>query len=139
MMSDRQTSLKKLVVGDFFHASFLPECYSGPNLVFLVTAVSDISIRARTATTQWIFQFNRETGEAETIDEGSFISRENETIRCLIDSIAPLPVDVHNVMLGIDRKFRLESSDRNPERIKLNEAEKKALLLLRDHYQNNPL
>ncbi|MEJ0071169.1 MAG: hypothetical protein WDO24_23250 [Pseudomonadota bacterium] len=49
--------------------------------------------------------------------------------------MAPLPVDIYNIMLGIDRKFRLEH---DPERIKLSEAEVKAFSFLHTHYAKNP-
>jgi len=47
--------------------------------------------------------------------------------------VAPLPVDIHNVILRIDRKFSLEQE---PERLKLNDAEKRALLFVDSHYSS---
>jgi hypothetical protein len=69
-------------------------------------------------------EFDRRTGVA--IWEGD--------VRCTIDSVAPLPLDVHQVMLAIDRKFRLES---NLDRLKLSDAEKKALIFVDDYYPEN--
>jgi hypothetical protein len=45
-------------------------------------------------------------------------------------------VDIHNVILGLDRKFRLEQ---DPSRVRLNDAEKKALIYLDAHYSSNRL
>jgi hypothetical protein len=45
-------------------------------------------------TTQSVHWFNRTTG-VEIDDD-----------RIVIDSVAPLPADIHRIMLGIDRKFR---------------------------------
>jgi hypothetical protein len=53
-------------------------------------------------------------------------------VRCTIDSIAPLPVDIHNVLLGLDRKMRLRFD-------KLNTAEKEALKSVADFYPANPV
>ena len=44
-----------------------------------------------------------------------------------------LPVDIHNVILGIDRKYRLEEDE---ERLKLNDDEKNALLYVAKHYSS---
>ena len=71
--------------------------------------------------------FDRQTGKAEWGDA---------QVVCTIDSVAPLPADIHNVMLGLDRKFRLE---RDLERIKLNDAEKRALVFVDSYYSSNPL
>ena len=71
-------------------------------------------------TTQDHVTFNIETGE------------DIESTRCRLDSIAPLPVDVHNVLLGLDRKMRLGQPP-------LNQAEVDALLFVADFYPAHPL
>lgn len=123
MMKDRETRLRKLDVGDIFHA----EAPNGASLICLVLRIDDATIHARTVTTQYYFEFDLRTGEAKWGNEGAV---------CAIDSVTPLPVDIHNVMLGIDRKFRLES---DLERIKLNDAEKKALIFVDSYYRANQL
>lgn len=141
-MSDREIMLEKLVVGDIFHASFPSENPGGPSLVCLVESITGTSIQSRTITTQRKFQFNRQTGTAEAIDEQPVSSQDGERVVCIIDSVAPLPVEVHNVMLGIDRKFRLARSewfDKSPERFNLDEAEKKAIMFISAYYPDNPL
>ena len=122
-MTDREIALERLVIGDIFHAT----SSDGTTLICLVTLISDTTIYARTVTTQYSLKFARRTGVGEW---------RGPTVPCTIDSIAPLPVDIHNVMLGIDRKFRLELKE---ERFKLTDDEKRALLFVGPHYEANPL
>lgn len=124
-MIDRKEVLSNLVVGDIFHATSA----KGTKLICLVTAVTDTAIHARTMTTQFLLKVDRQTGKGE-------VKSVIETVPCTIDSITPLPVDIHNIMLGLDRKSRLE---RNEERAKLTKDEIRALLFLDDHYESNPL
>ena len=118
-MADRVSKLSRLVPGDIFHA----ECPSGASLICLVEAIANEKIEARRVTTQDHVTFELSTG-LSLPDDGE--------ARCTIDSIAPLPVDIHNVMLGLDRKMRLRFD-------KLNQAEKDALLFVADFYPANPL
>ena len=141
-MSDREIMLKRLVVGDIFHATFPSENPGGPSLVCLIESTTATSINSRTVTTQRQFQFDRQTGEAEAIDGKPVLARGDDNGVCIIDSVAPLPVDIHNVMLGIDRKFRLARSewfDKSPERFNLDDAEKKAIIFISSYYPANPL
>jgi hypothetical protein len=112
--------LARLVPGDIFHA----EHPNGASLICLLMEVSANAIIARTVTTQYALEFDRRTGMT-TDGAGS-----------RIDSITPLPVDIHNVMLGIDRKSRLET---HVERFKLTDAEKRALAYVSSHYASHPL
>ncbi|WP_416046880.1 hypothetical protein [Cupriavidus basilensis] len=121
-MTERETLLQKLDVGDIFHA----ESPNGASLICLATRIDEAIIYARTVTTQYRFQFDRRTGGA-VCGDGSV---------CFIDSVAPLPLEIHNVMLGIDRKYRLE---REEERFKLNDVEKKALIFVDTYYRENQL
>lgn len=98
-------------------------------LICLVTAITETTIHARTMLTQYLLKFDRQTGKGE-------LKGEITTSPCTIDSVAPLPVDIHNTMLGLDRKSRLE---RNEERARLTEDEKRALLFLHSHYESNRL
>lgn len=125
VMIDPKNVLSNLDVGDIFHATSA----KGSMLICLVTAVTDATIHARTMTTGYLLKVDRQTGEGEV--EGAIAM-----IACKIDSVSPLPVDIHNIMLGLDRKSRLE---RNEERVKLTEDEKRALLFLHSHYESNRL
>jgi len=123
-MHDRAYILKQLVVGDIFHAV---SANGAATPVCLVTAVTETTIQARAITTQQHFEFDRRTGATEWGDD---------KIPYSIESVSPLPVEIHNVLLGLDRKGRLE---RDVERYKLSEAEKKALLFIDSHYDSNRL
>jgi hypothetical protein len=96
-------------------------------MVCLVESVTKTAIYARRVTTQTHLVFDRRTGVAEVGEE---------RVPCTINSVAPLPVEIHNIFLGLDRKFRLEH---DPERLKLTEAEKRAYLYLDSHYPSNLL
>jgi hypothetical protein len=122
-VKDRKTLLGNLAVGDLFHA----ESPKAPNLICLVVSMTETAIQARTITSGERFQFDRQTGVAQWVDEA---------VSCIIDSVAPLPVDIHNVILGLDRKFRLEQ---DPRRVRLNDAEKQALIYVDTHYSSNRL
>lgn len=122
-MEDRKAALVNLAIGDIFHA----ESPNGASLICLVTSLTDTSIRARTVTTQLCLQFDRRTGIAEWGDQ---------SVPCTIDSVAPLPADIHDIILGIDVKFR---SEHETEQLKLNDAEKRALLYVDSHYSSNQL
>jgi hypothetical protein len=121
-MIDRASALGDLVVGDIFHA----RCPKGASLICLVEAVTGDRIQARRVTTQEHVEFDRSTGL--TMGDGD--------APCTIDSIAPLPVDTHNVMLGLDRKMRLQ---RDPDKFKLNREEIAAIQFVNEYYPLNPL
>jgi hypothetical protein len=123
MMTNREFILENLVVGDIFHA----ESPNGASLICLVTSITKDIIEARTVTTQLDFRFDRRTGVAKWGDK---------QVPCTIDSVAPLPAEIHSVMLGLDRKFRFE---RDPVQLKLNDAEKRALIYIDSHYSSNRL
>ncbi len=120
-MIDRKSALSRLVVGDIFHAT----CPNGASLICLVEAVTDDRIEARRVTTQHHVVFDRATGLTLPVDDDA---------ECTIDSIAPLPVAIHNVMLGLDRRMRL-MSDNGP----LDEEEKAAFRFITSYYPANPL
>jgi hypothetical protein len=125
-MIDREDAIRNLAVGDIFHA----RAPNGASLVCLVTSVDESKIRARRITTQEDLEFDRRSG----VELSPVLSR--------IDSVAPLPPDIHNTFLEMDRKNRGISRDikngfqleDDPERIKLSAAERRALLFLDSHY-----
>lgn len=118
---DRSEVLSHLVVGDIFHATGR----NGAIYICLIEAVTGNKIKARRVTTQEHVEFDRGTG-AILGDEAP----------CTIDSIAPLPVMIHNIMLGLDRKMRLQS---DPEKYKLNKEEIEAISFVNEYYPSNPL
>jgi hypothetical protein len=122
MMVDRETLLSRLVVGDVFHA----ESPRGASLICLAVSIDEASIRARRVTTQEDVEFDRHTGVEKCIDRR--VSK--------INSVAPLPVDVLNVILAIDRKYRLQQ---DLDEGKLTQAEIKALTYAGAHYALYPV
>ncbi|HUA55674.1 MAG TPA: hypothetical protein VMB81_26045 [Candidatus Sulfotelmatobacter sp.] len=122
-MTDRQTLLQRLEVGDIFHAGTAED----HSLICLVMVVTDSSIEVRTVTNNVRLTFDRRTGVAHWGETAA---------RCVIDSVAPLSREMHAVMLGLDRKMRLEQ---DPERFKLDEAEKRALIFVDSYYRDNPV
>ena len=85
-----------MAVGDIFHGN----SPIGANLICLVISITKTSIQARTVTTQLGLRLNRITGAVEM---------DPEEIPGAIDFICRLPADIHETMLGIDRKFRFET------------------------------
>lgn len=123
MLVGRKTLLQRLVVGDIFHA----KTRNGASLICLVTRLNKTQIEARIVTTQKNVRVDRGTGLGKL---GA------ERVVCSVDSVAPLPIAVHNEMLGIDRKFRLAQ---NEEAFKLTSSEKKALLFIDSFYSERPI
>lgn len=123
MLFDRKSVLHRLVIGDIFHAG----TKNGASLICLVTRITETRIEARVVTTQKEVRIDRSTGLG---DLGA------ERVACSVDSVAPLPVAIHNEMLGLDRRYRLAQKI---EDAKLTEIEKKALLFIHDFYPERPI
>lgn len=118
-MADRRSQLSRLLPGDIFHAV----CPNKASLICLVEAITSDTIEARRITTQDHESFDLNTGHT--------LPRDDEVL-CTVDSIAPVPVDIHNILLGLDRKMRLRFD-------KLSQEEKDALRFVADFYPANPL
>ncbi|MGA8078705.1 MAG: hypothetical protein WBD53_14770 [Xanthobacteraceae bacterium] len=131
-MADRNALIRSLANGDIFHA----EAPNGASLICLVLSVNKTSIRARRINTQEELEFDRETGKAES---------GGERIPCQIDSVAPLPAEIHGVFLRLDGKYQAlmamdeKSRFEDLDRLKLTDAEKKALSFVYSYYPSNPL
>ena len=122
-MRRRENLIRNIRSGDIFHGNWP----NGASLICLATRVEGSVIEAGTVTSQYELVFDRDTGEELDGDQKG---------EGIIDSVTPLPLEMHNVFLGLDRKSRLE---RDPERVKLTDAEKEALLFVDDYYPANPL
>lgn len=120
-MANRATELGRLLVGDIFHAA----CPNGASLICLVEVIAADRIQARRVTSQDHWEFDRVTGRTIGLETA-----------CIIDSVAPLPRQIHDVMLGLDRKMRLQ---RDPEKFKLDREEMQALQFTAHYYRANPL
>jgi hypothetical protein len=131
-MINRSTCLSKLCVGDIFHAEYP----NGASCICLVLSVDDATIHAKRITTQQNLLFNRRTGVEEDA---------NGEPEAVIDSVTPLPPEVHNTFLEMNKKYEIlmsmdeASRFQDLERHKLSEAEKKALIFVYSHYPSNPL
>jgi hypothetical protein len=120
-LTERKRALGRLVVGDIFHA----EARNGASYICLIETVTADKIEARRVTTQDHVEFDRSTG-ATLGGDGP----------CFIDSIAPLPLAIHNIMLGLDRKMRLQH---DPDKYKLSKEEIQAIDFVNEYYPLNPL
>lgn len=89
-MTDRETALQKIAVGDIFHANGT----NGASFLCLALQVRENAVFARRVTTQSVHWFDRMTG----------LDQDNPKI--VIDSVAPLPDDIREIMLGLDLKYR---------------------------------
>jgi hypothetical protein len=112
---DRSSALLALGDGDIFHAT----AHNGASYICLVTSVANNGIYARRVTTQEKLVFDRAAG-AE-IAEAS--------VPCTIDSIAPLPAEVRDVLLQLDRRYGAADDSR------LREEEIDALLFAGRFYK----
>lgn len=80
-------------------------------------------------TSQFPLTFERTNGVAVEIDDGL-------TRAWRISSMQPLPLDIHSLMLSLDRRMRLGSNGTtNP----LDEGDKRALLFIGDHWDAYPI
>src|SRR3954469_16570190 len=91
-MVDRSTALKALVEASIFHAT----TPNGASFICLVTLVANGQIWARRVTTQEHLVFDLTTGLAEISDN---------SVVCTIDTTAPLPANIHEVLLKLDRRY----------------------------------
>jgi hypothetical protein len=131
LMSNRESLLGNLSTGDIFHAEYP----NGAKCICLVLTVTDATIQARRITSQEDLEFDRQNG-MEKVVEGEPLA--------VITSVAPLPIEIHNVFLELDRKYRAvrgqkDIVQRHPEYFKLTDAEKKAFLSIHDHCASNLL
>jgi hypothetical protein len=133
MVADREALIGSLAVGDIFHAEYP----NGASCICLVLSVSDTEIKSRRITTQEILDFDRKTGREKDSNAQSLAA---------IDSITPLPAEIHDVFLGMDKKFKAimdldekSRSELDAEQRKLTGDEKKALIFVGSHYASNLL
>lgn len=124
-LQTRDELLQRLEPGDIFLAEYPDR--PGPQRFCLVLQVSETRIRARCIHTQQKHEFDRRTG-AETDLGGDGGS--------MIVSVAPLPPDMHNTLVGMDRRYRLGL---DKERIKLTEDDLRVGRVLDKHFMSQPL
>src|SRR4051812_26646268 len=130
-MTDREAALKQIAAGDIFHASGT----NGSSFPCFALQVRDHAIFARRVTTQSVYWFDRTTGYGQ------------DNPKIVIDSVAPLPDDIRELMLSIDRLFR-EAEYRHAEEpawkppegyFRQSKDQIRALLFIADFYGKNQL
>jgi hypothetical protein len=114
-MPEKRIDLQKLRPGDLFHAEYP----GGATVIGITLEVTATRIRGRDITRQEVLEIDRATGVSITADGDP----------CTIYSTEPLPPDLHEAILGLDRKY---GSGRTPtdEESKLTLAERKALIFV---------
>ncbi|UFZ05780.1 hypothetical protein LQG66_05565 [Bradyrhizobium ontarionense] len=122
-MKERKASVSDLTVDDLFHAAFSNDAVR----ICIVTARDDSTFTARALTTQEIFRFDRRSGVS--------IPFEADGAVCTIDSVAPLPDDIRDALLGYDRRCR---TSKDPDAGRLTANERHALLDAQKLYEVNP-
>jgi hypothetical protein len=126
MTTDRKTALAGIAVGDLFHAT----TPNGASLICRALEVNATTIRARAITSQYALEFDRATGVATPEIEG-------ERVPCTIDSVAPIPGEVHAALLGLDAIY--STATRDGEGHKLTERERRALVFAALYYPAHPV
>ena len=133
-MTNREAALKKISAGDIFHASICGHT-DGPSYPCLTLQVREDAIFARRMTTQSVHWFDRTTG-VEIDDD-----------RLVIDSVEPLPEDIREIWLSIDRLFheaeqrRAEEPDWMPAENHFHQSKEqiRAHLFIGEFYPAHPL
>ena len=120
----RKELLVRLEVGDIFQAV----SENGAVAVCLVLAVDETVVISRRITTQEYCKFDRRSGRS-VLGGNSFTGT--------ITSVEPLPPEVRNTFLEMDRQYRL--AHRDEESLRLTASQKAALLFIHDHYAQYPI
>jgi hypothetical protein len=121
MDQDLLANIHNLRGGDIIHV----KSDRMPSLICLIERIDSRDIVTRVITTQIPLTFNVATGIA------IHIRSDGQESECEIDSLSPLPVGIHNVLLGMDRKMRLGVPPGVPI---LDKDEQAALDFVFDHY-----
>jgi hypothetical protein len=135
-MTNREEALRRIAVGDIFSA----EGSSGSTRICLTMSVTETIILARNIPTQAIYEFDRRTGVAVRYFSST-------PYYYTIDSVAALPANIHEILLGLDRKYRegeykrAEDPEwqRPPSEVALTEDQSRALLFVSHFYPENPI
>ena len=126
--TSRTQLLQRLKVGDIFHAT----SETAPIILCVVTMVDGQHIYSRRLTGQCIFIFHQITGFLYDRDVQNSGERSGS---CMITSVEPLPLEIHNTLIHFDRKCRLMNGETQP----VTEQEKVAMQFTDNHYTSNPL
>lgn len=94
-MTPREIALQRIEVGDIFHA----EASTGGSLICLAVSITDVTLRAKTVTTQLYYNFDRRSGVAIWNGEG-VPEWDGEEVVCTIDSVERLPDDILEIVMA---------------------------------------
>lgn len=131
-MTGREAALLQIDVGDIFHAV----TSTGASFICLTLRVGHDAIFARRITTQSVHWFDRATGI-----EGP------ECSALTIDAVAPLPDDIMEIMLEMDRKYHEwelrhaedPAYEPAPHEMGLTKEHRKGLAFAADFYESNQI
>ena len=129
-MPDRAKALRDLSVGDIISAV----APNGARPFCLVTGVTATAVQARSITTRIQLTFDRRSGIAKF--DNATVHRNDDIVPYTIDSVAPLPRDIHDAILNLDRRF---GSGGNTEELALSKDEQQAIIFALKHYDANPI
>jgi hypothetical protein len=119
-MPPREKALGNIGIGDLFNAAG----DHGAALICLATSITETTIYARTVTQQFEFKFDRRTG----------VGKEDKySIGGIINSVEPLPSDIYEALIGLDRRHQARGS------LRLTKEEIRALTFLDDFYDAHPI
>lgn len=121
MFGSIKEQLSYLVVGDIIFGTW-PD---GGTLLCLITELSGGLIITRRLLSGGTIVFDAETGRKVKPENISYIA-----------SIAPLPLDIYQTFMNLDRRHRLLQKEEDGL---LTDVEKKALFWIADYYPANPL
>jgi hypothetical protein len=124
-MTNRETAVRSIAVGDVFHAT----SPNGASLICFALDVTDTVIFCETVTSVYTLEFDRTTGLAERDFHG-------ESVVCTIDSVAHLPKDIEEVLVRLHRTCSRKDEDDNP---KLKDPEHRALVFAAQYFLAHPI
>ena len=124
--TERETALRNIAVGDIFHAT----TPNNASLICLAEKITATTIHSRTMTSRYELEFDRRTGIAE-------LDVEIERVRCTVDSVAPLPDQIREALLQLERMEAEAIKGR--ERRNLKKAEWQALAFAARYFPANLL
>ncbi len=119
-LNPRERALSDIQIGDLFNVAG----NHGASIICLAIAIGERMIRARSITHQLDIVFDRRTGFGKEPKYG---------LGGTINSVEPLPPDIHKALIGLDRRYHAGGE------AKLTQEEKRALVFIYDFYDAYPI
>ena len=126
-MTERERAIWQIGVGDIFHAK--PK--GTASFICLTLQITEKTIVARRMmTSESRHVFDRTTGLEIPEDDDPLT----------IDSVAPLPADIREIMLGLDRKYAGSNAPQLfSQEARLTKEERRGLLFVARFYRAHPI